>query len=79
MNTITIHAIRCSDASEAIQLCDCEPTLKQPVAVSLPEGYFAMEKSEAERIAAAGVEFAYLFDHEMPDGTHRLISVPVND
>ena len=27
-------------------------------------------------LAAAGVEFAYLCDHEMPDGTHRIITVP---
>ncbi len=38
-----------------------------------------MRKEEAERLETAGVEFAYLFDHEMPDGTFRIITVPVND
>jgi len=39
---------------------------------------YVAEQSEIDRLAAAGVEFAYLCDHEMPDGTHRIITVPVN-
>ena len=77
--TITFNAIELSSASEAIQYVDCGPEYTHPTAVSLGGSYYVMEKAEAERLAAEGVEFAYLFDHEMPDGEHRLISVPVND
>ena len=35
-------------------------------------------QSEANRLAAAGVEFAYLIDHEMPDGEQRIMTIPVN-
>jgi len=28
-------------------------------------------RREADRLAEAGIEFAYLCDHEMPDGTWR--------
>ncbi len=33
---------------------------------------------EADRLAAAGVEFAYLCEHAMPDGEFRIMTVPVN-
>ena len=46
---------------------------------SLVEGRnYVAEQVEIDRLAAAGVEFAYLCDHEMPDGTHRIMTVPVN-
>jgi len=35
-------------------------------------------QSDCDRLAASGVEFAYLFDHEMPDGSYRIVTVPVN-
>jgi hypothetical protein len=69
MRTITINAIETPSATEAIQLCDCGPDYANPAAVTLAGRYFVMEKDEAERLAAAGVGFAYLFDHEMPDGS----------
>jgi len=37
-----------------------------------------IDEADAQRLAAAGVEFAYLHDHQMPDGEHRLVTVPVN-
>jgi hypothetical protein len=37
-----------------------------------------VEQKEADRLAESGVYFAYYFDHEMRDGTSRVISVPVN-
>ena len=33
---------------------------------------------DADRLAAAGVEFAYLGLHARPDGRHRVVTVPVN-
>ena len=39
---------------------------------------FVVDQSEADRLAAAGVEFAYLCDHELPDGTSRIVTIPVN-
>ena len=41
--------------------------------------YLVVEPAEAHRLAALGVSFAYLIDHQMPDGSYRLLSVPVND
>jgi hypothetical protein len=35
-------------------------------------------QADCDRLAAAGVEFAYLFNHEMPDGSFRIMTVPVN-
>jgi len=41
--------------------------------------YYVVERSEAERLAAAGVEFAYVHDHQMGDGSWRIVTVPIND
>jgi hypothetical protein len=37
-----------------------------------------VDQSDAHRLEAASVEFAYLHDHEMPDGSYRIVTVPVN-
>jgi hypothetical protein len=34
--------------------------------------------AEADRLAAAGVSFAYLCEHVTPDGQYRVMTVPVN-
>ena len=47
--------------------------------MSIGGKYIVTTKAEADRIAAAGIEFAYVFDHDMPDGTSRIMTVPVND
>ena len=33
---------------------------------------------DRDRLDEAGVSFAYLFNHEMPDGSYRIVTVPVN-
>ena len=78
--TMTHHAIEFKatefpTASEAIQWRNAGG---QDKAVLLDGKNLVMAQSEADRLAAAGVEFAYLCDHEMPDGTHRIMTVPVN-
>jgi hypothetical protein len=35
-------------------------------------------EAEADRLAGAGVEFAYLCEYVMPDGEVRIMTVPVN-
>jgi hypothetical protein len=47
--------------------------------MSIGGTYVVTSKAEAERVAAMGVAFAYVFDHPMPDGTYRTVTVPVND
>lgn len=76
MKTITFKAIEFDTASEAIQWTYASG---HGEAVLLDGQHYAMERDEAECLAAAGIEFAYLCDHEMPDGSHRIVTVPVND
>ena len=45
--------------------------LLEKLAVEIPNEH-------TDRIAAKGISFAYLCDHALPDGTHRIITVPVN-
>lgn len=76
MRTIEFTAIEFPNADEAIQHTYADP--RDGVAVLLGGKHYVMQKAEAERLAAEGVEFAYLFDHEMPDGEFRIITVPIN-
>ncbi len=75
--SIEFRAIEFPTAGEAIQHTYADP--RDGVAVLLDGRHYVMQKAEAGRLETAGVEFAYLFDHEMPDGTFRIITVPVND
>lgn len=72
--TIEYQAIDFETAHEAIQWTEAS---SKGVAILL-NGPKVVDQKDIDRIAAAGVEFAYLHDHEMPDGSHRIVTVPVN-
>ena len=74
--TIEFTAIEFDNADEAIQHTYADP--RDGVAVLLGGEHYVMHKTEAERLAAAGVEFAYLFDHDLQDGRNIIMTVPVN-
>ena len=73
--TIEFEAIEFKTVREAIQWTEAGEC---GVAVLLDGKTYVMDRAEADRLAAAGVEFAYLHDYEMPDGEHRIVTVPVN-
>ena len=74
--TIEITAIEFDTIDEAIQHTYASG---RGDAVLLDGKRYVMDRAESERLAAAGIEFAYAFDHEMPDGSFRIVTVPVND
>ena len=74
--TIEFTAIEFDNADEAIQHTYADP--RDGVAVLLGSKHYVMQKSEAERLAAAGVAFAYLHDYDLPDGRNIIMIVPVN-
>lgn len=41
--------------------------------------YFLMTKAQARKLEGTVIPFFYVFDRELPDGSHRIITVPVND
>ena len=69
-----IHVTPCDSMSDAIQWADAAGGR----AILLKGKPVVVETQDAERLEMARVEFAYLCDHEMPDGTHRIVSIPVN-
>ncbi len=73
--TIEFTAIEFETAGEAIQWTEAGEC---GAAVRVDGHNYVVDQAEAERLAAVGVEFAYLHDHEMPDGGHRIVTVPVN-
>ncbi len=75
--TIEFQAIECENADEAIQTTYADPRADR--ALFLDGRYYALPRTEAQRLEAAGVEFAYLFDHDLPDGRNIIVTVPVND
>ena len=74
---ITFEAIEFDNAHEAIQHYYASGYGDD--VILLGGKYYLVKRAEAERIEAAGIEFAYVHDHEMPDGEHRIVTVPVND
>ena len=73
--SIEFKAIEFPTAHEAIQWTYASG---KGAAILLCGKNYVAEQSEIDHLTAAGVEFAYLCDHKMPDGTHRIITVPVN-
>ncbi|MBI3866805.1 MAG: hypothetical protein HY290_33415 [Planctomycetia bacterium] len=74
MKTITFKAIEFPSAFAALQHAEAAGGK----AILLDARNFVLAADEVERIAAAGVEFAHLVDHEMPDGKYRIMTIPVN-
>jgi hypothetical protein len=38
---------------------------------------YVVDEKEAVRLQAAGVELAYLYEWELPDGKRRIVTIPV--
>jgi len=68
---ITIRATEHASAHEALQHLDVS---RDDHAILLGRKYLTLTRAEAQRIAAIGVEFAYLVDR---GGT--IVTIPVND
>lgn len=75
MKTIEFKAIAFDTPCEAMQWADAEGRDR---VVRLNGCNYVMDEAEADRLASLGVEFAYMCDHRMPDGSYRIIHVPVN-
>ena len=73
---IKIQGLEFANADAAIQHINASG---HGVAISIGGKVLVVEQPEANRIAGRRVEFAYLVDHEMPDGTWRIMTIPVND
>jgi hypothetical protein len=74
--TIRIIGIEFENADEAIQHINASG---HGVAISIGGKVLVVEQAEADRLAARRIEFAYLVDHEMRDGSWRIMTIPVND
>jgi hypothetical protein len=73
--SVEFQALEFETADEAIQHTSASG---DGVAIKLRRERLVVSQDNADRLAAAGVEFAYLCDHEMPDGTNRIVTIPVN-
>ncbi|MBK9128195.1 MAG: hypothetical protein IPM13_10390 [Phycisphaerales bacterium] len=73
---MTISAIECVDAYEAIQIAREN---EDACAITLAGRRYATLRAEAERLELAGVEFAFLSEITRGDGRRCLVTVPVND
>jgi hypothetical protein len=74
MHDITFKAIEFETAGDAIQHTEAAGG----EAIVLDGRNFVMTEAEVLRLGAAGTEFAYLVNHEMPDGEQRIMTIPVN-
>jgi hypothetical protein len=72
---ITYQAIECESMSDALQWADASG---QGEAVLIGGEPKVVPQSDLDRLAEAGVSFAYLHSHQMPDGSYRIVTVTVN-
>lgn len=72
--TIEFTGIEFATAREAVQYAEAGGGK----AIVLGGTHYVMREAEADRLAAAGVELAYLHDYVMPDGAYRIFTVPIN-
>ena len=68
---ITIRGTRHHSAHEAIQHLSVSG---DDHAISVGEMYLTIKKTEAERLEASGIPFAYLVDHH-----GKIMTIPVGD
>jgi len=71
--TIRFHAREFATPRDAIQYAD----VAGGSALLLQGRNFVVSQREADRLSAAGVELAYLCEFELPDGTPRIVTIPV--
>jgi hypothetical protein len=72
--TIELHATEFTHARAAI----AHAQATGGVAIQVASKILATTRAEADRLAATGAEFAYLFNHRLPDGALCVVTVPVN-
>lgn len=72
---IYIKAIECESNTDALQEADAGG---RGEAVLINGKPMVVPQADCHRLEAAGVEFAYLHNHQMPDGSYRIVTVPVN-
>lgn len=72
---MTIEAIEFRLAGETIQHVNASGAGTAILLDGLP---MVTSEADCHRLEETGVEFAYLCDHEMPDGEWRIMTVPVN-
>ena len=75
MTTMNIQAIECESMGDALQHAAASGFGD---AILLNGKPMVVPQSDCDRLQAAGVEFAYLHNHEMPDGSYRIMTVPIN-
>ena len=75
--TIEFECIEFPNAGLAIQHANADP--RMDTAILLGGKHYAVGEDTAVQLEMNGISFAYLGDHEMPDGSFRIVTVPVND
>lgn len=75
MSSIEVRGIEFKSAGEAIQHVNADG---RGEAICVGNRYLVVEKAEAHRLEAERVSFAYVHEREMPDGSWRIVTVPVN-
>jgi len=73
--SIEFEAIEFESAAQAIQHANASGC---GYAILHEGRHLVVSEQEAERLAAAGVEFAYLVECQMASGMWRIVTVPVN-
>jgi hypothetical protein len=78
METIDIEGFQFDTIGEALQHVDASGRGVVGGVYGI-DGYLVVERAMADKLDEARLLRAYFYDHIMPDGTSRVMSVPVGD
>jgi hypothetical protein len=72
---IEYRAIECTSATDALQEADASGLGEAILLAGKP---MVVPPADCRWLEEAGVEFAYLHNRQMPDGSYRIVTVPIN-
>jgi hypothetical protein len=75
MRNISINGMECENASDALQWANASGGN----AIFVGGKYLCVSEAESNRLVSDGVPLAHICDHEMPDGSWRIMFVPTDD
>jgi len=74
--TIQVRGCEFPNAGEALQEWYADPGWDHVILIG--GKHICVDREEADRLTTSGVRFAFVHDQEMPDGSYRTMTIPVN-
>ncbi len=74
MKTIMVRGFECESLDDALGWVDA---MGNTTAIKIGGKILVVPEAEARRLDTEGISFAYVGEHQIPDGTFRTVSVSI--